>query len=122
MVRNILLLVLLLFTLDEKTFSQSPVLVSVNVQEVKISTSELREGMNKLWQENSYWSRNLMLCMIDSLPGMDQAMWRLIKNQEEICGLFKNYFGQESSGVLTELFYSDLNFQIEVIKASVDAS
>lgn len=91
-------------------------------QEIKITSVEFREQMNALWQENSFWSRNLMLCMIDTLPGKDQAMWRLIKNQEEICELFKTYFGTEASVALTELFYSDLNFQIEVISASATDS
>ena len=122
MARIVIIFFYLLLVLNGKLFSQGAIMTPGMAQEMKISSGELREQMNTLWQENSFWSRNLMLCMIDTLPGKDQAMWRLIKNQEEICSLMKNYFGAEAGVALTELLYSDLNFQIEVIKASVTDS
>jgi hypothetical protein len=122
MARIVIIFIYLLLVLNGKVFSQEAVMTPGIAQEMKLSSGEFREQMNTLWQENSFWSRNLMLCMIDTLQGKDQAMWRLIKNQEEICGLFKNYFGTEAGIALTELFYSDLNFQIEVISASATDS
>jgi hypothetical protein len=83
------------------------------------ATVELREqNEHALGRKTAFWSRNLMLCIIDTLPGKDQAMWRLIKNQEEISGIcLKIIFGVEAGDNLTELFYSDLNFQLEVISS-----
>lgn len=90
--------------------------------EVRSTTNEMRDKMNLLWQQNSFWTRNLVLCVIDSLPGKDQAIWRLTKNHEEICELFNTYFGEEAKATLTELFYSSLNFELEVINASLTDS
>ena len=122
MTRAVILLILCLGLINNQAFSQATAIAPVKVSGSRFTTVELRGRMNTLLQENSFWSRNLMLCIIDTLPGKDQAMWRLIKNQEEISGIFKDFFGVEAGDNLTELFYSDLNFQLEVISASVTDS
>ena len=118
------LLIVLVFTVfaSEKSIGQDKSSQFLMIQEQKTSSGEIREKMNLLWQENSFWSRNLMLCIIDSVPGKDQALWRLTKNQDDICELLKPFFGDEQKAVLAELFYSYMNFEIEVIKASMTDS
>ena len=84
MTRAVILLILCLGLINNQAFSQATAIAPVKVSGSRFTTVELRGRMNTLLQENSFWSRNLMLCIIDTLPGKDQAMWRLIKNQEEI--------------------------------------
>lgn len=122
-------LVLLLYFCVLIFFFSSEVSAQVNKSqnfilspEVRSTTNEMRDKMNLLWQQNSFWTRNLILCIIDSLPGKDQAIWRLTKNHEEICELFNTYFGEEAKATLTELFYSSMNFELEVINASLTDS
>lgn len=115
MVRLFIAFLLLFITGTGSVFPQSQLTKSAPLQ-AKISTLELREKMSTLWQENSYWTRNLMISILDTMPGNDQALWRLIKNQEEICKLFKDFFDDESQIALMELLYSDVNFRIELIK------
>lgn len=115
MIRLCIALLLIFLTGTGPVFPQSQLTKSAP-QQGKINTIELREKMSKLWQENSYWTRNLIISIIDTMPGNDQAMWRLIKNQEEICKLFKDFFDDETQTALLELLYSDVNFRVELIK------
>ena len=45
---------------------------------------ELRTGMRQLWEDHVTWTRNVILCVMDGLPGTDQAVARLLKNQDDI--------------------------------------
>src|SRR5258706_2279995 len=48
------------------------------------ASSELRTNMRKLWEDHVTWTRNVIFCIADNLPGTDQAVNRLQKNQDDI--------------------------------------
>ena len=35
---------------------------------------DLKIAMNKLWEDHVTWTRNVILCLVDGLPGADQAV------------------------------------------------
>ena len=85
---------------------------------VNESAIELQVGMRKLWEDHIIWTRNVILCVVDELPGSEQAMKRLLQNQVDIGSAIKPYYGDEAAKKLTELLYAHINISMEVIKAA----
>jgi hypothetical protein len=79
---------------------------------------ELKTAMNKLWEDHITWTRNVICCLVDGLPGADQAVSRLLKNQEDIGNAIKPYYGNEAGDKLTSLLKPHITISAEVVKAA----
>lgn len=79
---------------------------------------ELKTNMNKLWEDHVTWTRNVIFCLVDDLPGSDQAIKRLLKNQEDIGNAIKPYYGHDAGEKLTSLLKPHITISAEVIKAA----
>ena len=79
---------------------------------------DLKTGMNKLWEDHITWTRNVIFCLVDDLQGTDQAVSRLMKNQEDIGNAIKSYYGEEAGNKLTSLLKPHITIAAEVIKAA----
>ena len=82
------------------------------------SASDLKTSMRKLWEDHVIWTRNVILCLVDDLPGSDQAVKRLLQNQTDIGNAIKPYYGEEAGKKLTELLLPHITIAAEVIKAA----
>ena len=80
--------------------------------------NELKTGMRKLWEDHVTWTRNVILCLVDDLPGGDQAVKRLLQNQVDIGNAIKPYYGEEGGNKLTELLNPHITIAAEVVKAA----
>jgi len=80
--------------------------------------TELKLDMRDLWQEHVSWTRNVILCIIDGLPGTDQAVNRLLKNQDEIGNAVKPFYGEEAGKQLSTLLREHITVAAEVVKAA----
>lgn len=78
---------------------------------------ELKTNMRKLWEDHIIWTRNVILSLVDELPGIEQAETRLLQNQVDIGNAFKPYYGDEAGKKLTELLYPHITIFPEVVKA-----
>lgn len=79
---------------------------------------ELKTDMNKLWEDHVTWTRNVIFCIVDGLPGSDQAVNRLLKNQEDLGNAIKPYYGEEAGRKLTGLLKPHITIAAEVVKAA----
>jgi hypothetical protein len=79
---------------------------------------QLKEAMDKLWEDHVTWTRNVICCIVDNLPGTDQAVARLLKNQEDIGNAIKPYYGEEAGKKLTSLLKPHITIAAEVVKAA----
>lgn len=116
--RKIVTLVFFMIALSNSTgiFGQT-IPVKNTSQEVE-STFDLQMKLRQLWGQQAILTRNVMLCIVDTLPGEVVAINLLVKNQDEIGEALIPYFGIENSEVITEFLYSNVNFSIEVFKAA----
>jgi hypothetical protein len=80
--------------------------------------SELRVNMRKLWEDHVTWTRNVILNIMDGLPGTDQAVKRLLKNQDDIGDAIKPYYGDEAGEKLTSLLYTHITQAADLLKAA----
>ncbi len=82
------------------------------------SPLELKTNMRKLWEDHITWTRNVILCLVDDLPGTNQAVNRLLKNQDEIGNAVKPYYGEEAGEKLSGLLRVHINISADVVKAA----
>jgi hypothetical protein len=78
----------------------------------------LRTAMRKLWEDHITWTRNVIFCIADGLPGADQATKRLLHNQDDIGNAIKPYYGDAAGKQLTDLLYPHITIAAEVVKAA----
>jgi hypothetical protein len=90
---------------------------------------ELRSAMRKLWEDHIIWTRNVICNLVDNLPGKDQAVNRLMQNQEDIGNAIKPYYGNDAGEKLTGLLKQHIAISADVVnfakankKDSLDAA
>lgn len=79
---------------------------------------KLKTVLRKLWGDHIIWTRNVIFCMVDDLPGIDNAVNRLLLNQEEIGKAFIPYYGEIVGYQLTDLLYPHITIFLEIINAT----
>jgi len=79
---------------------------------------QLRSAMHKLWEDHVVWTRNVIFCMVDNLPGGDQATQRLLQNQDDIGNAVKAYYGADAGTRLSTLLREHIMIAADVIKAA----
>ena len=85
----------------------------------KISKSEqLRMAMHKLWEDHIVWTRNVILNIMDDLPGTDQAVNRLLNNQDDIGNAVKPFYGDAGGKELTRLLKEHITTAADLLKAA----
>jgi hypothetical protein len=82
------------------------------------AASELRTNMRKLWEDHVTWTRNVICCLTDGLPGADQAVKRLLKNQDDIGNAIKPLYGEDAGNKLTALLHDHIIIAADVVKAA----
>src|SRR5215475_3328473 len=82
------------------------------------AAAELRTNMRKLWEDHVTWTRNVICCLTDDLPGADQAVKRLLKNQEDIGNAIKPVYGEAAGNQLTGLLHDHIIIAADVVKAA----
>ena len=85
---------------------------------VSEKAGELKTNMRKLWEDHVVWTRNVILCIVDDLPGTDQAVQRLLQNQVDIGNAIKPYYGEDAGKKLTDLLTPHITIAAEVVKAA----
>lgn len=78
----------------------------------------LRLDMRKLWGEHVTWTRNVVCCIVDELPGKDQAVQRLLRNQDDIGNAIKTYYGNDAGIKLAGLLRDHITIAAEVVTAA----
>jgi len=87
------------------------------INEEPTTGMELKTNMRKLWEDHVMWTRNVIFNIIDDLPGKDEAVIRLFKNQEDIGDAIKPYYGADAGKKLTELLHSHIAISADLLYA-----
>jgi len=78
---------------------------------------KFRTAMRELWEDHVTWTRNVILNIIDDLPGTDAAVNRLLKNQDDIGNAIKPYYGDEAGTKLAALLHTHITQAADILKA-----
>jgi hypothetical protein len=99
--------------------------VSGNVnagQGKKATACELQTDMRKLWEDHITWTRNVILNIIDELPGTTEAVNRLLQNQVDIGNAIKPYYGDAAGNQLTALLHDHITIAADLLTALDDGN
>ena len=81
-------------------------------------TEKLHADMRKLWEDHITWTRNVICCLVDGLPGSDQALKRLLQNQDDIGNAIKPYYGEDAGKKLAALLRDHITISADVVNAA----
>lgn len=82
------------------------------------SANELRIGLRTLWEDHAMYTRNVILNIIDDLPGTNEAVARLLKNQDDLGNAIKPVYGDAAGKRLTELLREHIIIAADLLKAA----
>ena len=83
-----------------------------------VSANELRTSLRVLWEDHAIYTRNVILNIIDDLPGTNEAVARLLKNQDDIGNAIKPVYGDAAGKKLTELLREHIMIAADLLKAA----
>ena len=69
----------------------------------KISATEFRNSMRKLWEDHIIWTRLYIVSAAANLPDKGPTTERLLQNQVDIGNAIKPFFGDAAGAKLTAL-------------------
>ena len=82
------------------------------------SAGELRTNLRTLWDDHAMYTRNVILNIIDDLPGTNEAINRLLQNQVDIGDAIKPVYGLDAGNKLTELLKEHIVIAGDLLKAA----
>ncbi len=82
------------------------------------SANELRTNLRMLWEDHAMYTRNVIFNIIDDLPGTEQAVARLLKNQDDIGNAIKPIYGEAAGTKLTDLLREHIVLAADLLKAA----
>ncbi|HEY5969342.1 MAG TPA: hypothetical protein VIU35_15290 [Chitinophagaceae bacterium] len=96
----------------------SPLQAQMDMKTNSSKSEQLRMAMHKLWEDHIVWTRNVILNIMDDLPGTDQAVNRLLKNQDDIGNAVKPFYGEAGGKELTRLLREHITIAADLLKAA----
>ena len=96
----------------------SPLQAQMNMKANSSKGEQLRMAMHKLWEDHIVWTRNVILNIMDGLPGTDQAVNRLLQNQDDIGNAVKPFYGEAGGKELTRLLRDHITIAADLLKAA----
>ena len=82
------------------------------------AAEKFHTGMRKLWEDHITWTRNVICCLVDGLPGGDQALKRLHQNQDDIGNAIAPYYGEDAGNKLAGLLHHHITISADVVNAA----
>ena len=98
--------------------SVSPLQAQMAMGSKTSKSEQLRMAMHKLWEDHIVWTRNVILNIMDDLPGTDQAVNRLLQNQDDIGNAVKPFYGEAGGKELTRLLREHITTAADLLKAA----
>jgi hypothetical protein len=84
----------------------------------RTDAQNLHTAMRKLWEDHITWTRNVIFCLVDNLPGADQAVKRLLQNQDDIGKAVSSYYGDDAGKKLASLLHDHITISADVVNAA----
>ncbi len=79
--------------------------------------SSTKDLMTLYWEQHVWWTRNLVLSIIDELQDEEAVTARLLQNPADIASLFKDTYGDDAANAVKELITEHLVIGRDLIRA-----
>jgi len=87
-------------------------------QSAPMSKSNLRDSMDKLWEDHVTWTRLYIVSAAANLPDKDSTAQRLLQNQSDIGDAIKPLYGEAAGDKLAGLLKDHIMISTEIIDAA----
>ena len=87
-------------------------------QSAPMSKSNLRDSMDKLWEDHVTWTRLYIVSAAANLPDKDSTAQRLLQNQSDIGDTIKPLYGDAAGDKLAGLLKDHIMISTEIIDAA----
>jgi len=88
-------------------------------EELRPSQHEaLRTEQRRLWEEHVQWTRMVIVSFAAGLPDFEDAVSRLLQNQQDIGNSIKPFYGDAAGDQLTALLVVHITTAAEVLQAA----
>ena len=87
-------------------------------QSAPMSKSNLRDSMDKLWEDHVTWTRLYIVSAAANLPDKDSTAQRLLQNQSDIGDAIKPLYGDAAGDKLAGLLKDHIMISTEIIDAA----
>lgn len=77
-----------------------------------------RTDMRVLWSDHALWTRNVIINIVDGLPGTTEAVNRLLQNQVDIGNAIKPHAGIAAGDTLTALLTEHIVVAADLLTAA----
>ena len=84
----------------------------------KMTAAQLRDDMDRLWEDHITYTRNFIISFAGSLPDQDAVAARLMQNQVDIGNAIKAFYGEKAGNGLTALLKEHISGAVEILKAA----
>jgi len=111
-----IILLIIAFITAVTCYTRKEVKLKVNAK----AECAIRTDMRKLWSDHAFWTREVIACLVDNAPGKDQAIDRLLKNQDDIGAAIVPYYGDAAGKELTRLLREHIVVAAQVVVAARD--
>lgn len=78
----------------------------------------LYEGMDKLWLEHVWWTREYLKANVDNSKDMALVAARLLQNQQDIGNAIKTYYGDAAGEQLVTLLKVHIQGAVDLVNAA----
>jgi hypothetical protein len=82
-----------------------------------MNSCDFKSDMCKLWEDHIIWTRNVIFNFIDTLPGTNEAVARLLQNQVDIGDAIKPFYGAAAGDALTGLLTTHILLAADILVA-----
>jgi len=87
-------------------------------QSAPMSKSNLRDSMDKLWEDHVTWTRLYIVSAAANLPDKDSTAQRLLQNQSDIGDAIKPLYGDAAGDKLAGLLKDHITIATEIVDAA----
>lgn len=87
---------------------------------ISINQMTLANQMQRLWLEHVYWTRLLIISILNCLKDQQATQERLLKNPDDLGCLFGRFYGPEAKKVITDLLTEHLVIGAKLVTAYRD--
>lgn len=112
------LMMLLAIFLSPAIAAANPNPAAAGKAQAKVSASDTRLAMRKLWEDHITYTRNYIISAVAGLPDADAIAARLMTNQDDIGNAIKPFYGDAAGTKLSGLLREHISQAAAVVKAA----
>jgi hypothetical protein len=95
-----------------------PLLIRGSAQSASLSKDDLRDNMDKLWEDHVTWTRLYIVSAAVNLPDKEATAQRLLQNQTGIGNAVKPFYGDDAGEKLAARLKDHIVISTEIIDAA----